>query len=158
MARRGSKLYEAGADLLVDRLDTDRAVEIIRGVTENRLRFGLDIVGRETATILQRTLSRSDRDAPLSHLLGFTGIPKEKDPRIRYHTVPIKIFHSSPAVGEGLVMWLESLLETKALTPPEVVVRRGGGLADINDALEILRSGEASGQRIVIDLEESGLP
>lgn len=157
VARRGTKLYEAGADVLVDRLDTGRAVEIIKGVTGGRLRFGLDIVGRETATILQRALWTGEHDGPRAHLLGFTGLPKDKHPQIRYHTVPIKIFHSLPAVGESLVTWLESLLETKALTPPEVIVRRKGGLADINDALEILRNGTLSGHRIVVDLENSAL-
>jgi Zn-dependent alcohol dehydrogenase len=145
-------LLDAGADLLVDRLDTDRAIEIIRGVTQGRLRFGIDIVGRETATILQKALFASEHDGPQAHLLGLTGVPKEKDPRIRYHAVPIKIFHSSRVVGESLVTWLEELLQSNALKLPEVVVRQEGGLADINDALEILRNGSVSGKRIVIDL------
>jgi NADPH:quinone reductase-like Zn-dependent oxidoreductase len=152
IARHGAKLHAAGADILVDRHDTDRAVEIIRGVTNGRLLFGLDIVGRETATILQRTLFTSEHDGPQAHLLGLTGLPKEKDPRIKSHTVPIKIFHSSAAVGEALVTWLERLLETKVLSPPDVIVKSEGGLGGINDALEVLKSGAASGKRIVVDL------
>ncbi|QKX60607.1 uncharacterized protein TRUGW13939_07752 [Talaromyces rugulosus] len=152
IARHGAKLHATGADILVDRHDTDRAVEIIRGVTNGRLRFGLDIVGRETATILQRTLFTSEHDGPQAHLLGLTGLPKEKDPRIKSHTVPIKIFHSSAAVGEALVTWLEKLLETNSLSPPDVIVKSEGGLGGINDALEVLKSGAASGKRIVVDL------
>lgn len=155
MARHGAKLHEAGADILVDRLDTNRAVEIIRGVTQGRLRYAIDIVGRDTAAILQQALYIDDSSETSTHLLGLTGLPKERDPRIRYHTVPIKMFHSSPAVGEGLVTWLERLLETQKLVPPEVVVRRDGGLADINDALEVLRSGAVSGKRLVVDLRKN---
>lgn len=152
IARHGAKLHAAGADILVDRHNTDRAVEIIRGVTNGRLRFGLDIVGRDTATILQKALFTSEHDGPQAHLLGLTGLPKEKDSRIKFHTVPIKIFHSSAAVGEALVTWLERLLEANALSPPDVIVKSEGGLGGINDALEVLKSGAASGKRIVVDL------
>lgn len=127
-------------------------MEIIRGVTQGRLRFGVDMVGRETATILQQALFASEHDGPAAHLIGLTGMPKDKDARIRYHAVPIKIFHSSPAVGESMVTWVERLLETNALTLPEVIIRREGGLADVNDALELLRDGSAGGKRIVIDM------
>ncbi|KAJ5569636.1 Polyketide synthase enoylreductase [Penicillium hispanicum] len=146
-ARHGAKLIQSGADLLVDRHDTERAVEIIRGVTGGQLRYALDIVGKETAALLQKTLDPSGH----SHLLGLTGLPKERDPGIQYHTVPIKLFHTAPAVGEGLVCWLESLLQSGTLTLPEIV-RAEGGLGGINAALETLRSGSASGKRIVVDL------
>ncbi|KAL1981032.1 hypothetical protein VTN96DRAFT_3141 [Rasamsonia emersonii] len=152
IARHGARLLDAGADLLVDRYDTTRAVEIVRGVTQGRLRFGVDMVGRETATILQQALFASEHDGPAAHLIGLTGMPKEKDARIRYHAVPIKIFHSSPAVGESMVTWVERLLETNSLTLPEVIIRREGGLADVNDALELLRDGSVGGKRIVIDM------
>lgn len=155
VARHGAKLHEVGADILVDRLDTSRAVEIIRGVTQGRLRYAIDIVGSDTAAILQKALYTSDNSEISRHLLGLTGLPKEKDPRIHYHRVPIKMFHSSPAVGEGLVTWLERLLETQKLVPPEVIVRQDGGLADINDALEVLRSGAVSGKRLVVDLRKN---
>ncbi|EED21379.1 oxidoreductase, zinc-binding dehydrogenase family, putative [Talaromyces stipitatus ATCC 10500] len=155
IARHGQRLHALGADILVDRHDTNRAVDIIRGVTNGQLRFGIDIVGRDTATILEKALSQPHKEGgnePQSHLLGLTGSPKEKKDGIVYHTVPIKIFHESPQVGEGLVKWLENLLEYKALTPPEVVIRDEGGLGGINDALDLLRSGEVSGKRIVVDL------
>ncbi|OKL63620.1 hypothetical protein UA08_01012 [Talaromyces atroroseus] len=160
IARHGSRLHAAGANILVDRHDTNRAVEIIRGVTNGRLRFGIDIVGRETATILEQALASpsGESDGPHSHshshLLGLTGVPKEKNAGIIYHAVPIKIFHSSPEIGEGLVAWLENLLETEALIPPEVI-RNDGGLGGINDALDILRSGAVGGKRIVVDLNKT---
>lgn len=155
IARHGHRLHALGADILVDRHDTDRAVDIIRGITNGQLRFAVDIVGSETATILEKALSQPEGDnGPRSHFLGLTGSPKEKKTGIMYHTVPIKIFHESPKVGEGLVRWLEDLLESKALIPPEVVIRDEGGLSGVNDALELLRSGEVSGKRIVVDLKK----
>ncbi|KAJ5547973.1 Polyketide synthase enoylreductase [Penicillium frequentans] len=147
IARHGAKLLESGADLLVDRHNTDRAVEIIRGVTGGKLRYAIDIVGKDTATILEKTLD------PLgnAHLLGLTGLPKERNPGIKYHTVPIKLFHSAPAVGESMVTWLEDLLQSGTLALPEIV-RADGGLEGINAALDVLRSGTVSGKRIVVDL------
>lgn len=132
-------------------------MDIIRGVTGGQLRFAIDIVGRETATILEKALYQPSEgdNGPRSHLLGLTGSPKEKKAGIVYHAVPIKIFHESPQVGEGLVRWLEDLLESEALIPPEVVIRDEGGLSGVNDALELLRSGEVSGKRIVVDLKKS---
>ena len=147
IARHGAKLLQSGADLLVDRHNTDRAVEIIRGVTRGKLRYGIDIVGRETATLLEQTLDPSGH----AHLLGLTGLPKERNPDIRYHTVPITLFHTAPAVGEALVTWLEGLLQAGTLALPEIV-RAEGGLEGINAALETLRSGSISGKRIVVDL------
>ncbi|RJE18577.1 oxidoreductase, zinc-binding dehydrogenase family [Aspergillus sclerotialis] len=150
-ARHGAKLLEAGADLLVDRRDPERAIEIIHGITGGKLRYAIDIVGKETATILQRALSTGSQAGAHAHLLGLTGLPKERVGSIRYHTVPIKLFHSSPAIGEGLVRWLEGLLERGALRLPEVV-RGEGGLGGINAALETLKSGSVSGKRIVVDI------
>ncbi|KAL2814122.1 chaperonin 10-like protein [Aspergillus granulosus] len=153
IARHGAKLHAAGADILVDRHDTSRAVEIIRGVTQGKLRYAIDIVGRETSTLLQATLDPEIRaDGSHAHILGLTGLPKERDERIMYHTVPIKLFHSSPEVGEAMVTWLERLLETGTLELPEIV-RAEGGLGGVNEALEMLRRGGASGKRIVVSLE-----
>ncbi|KAJ5604624.1 Polyketide synthase enoylreductase [Penicillium lagena] len=149
-ARYGSKLLAAGADVLVDRQNPDRAVDIIRGVTDGKLRYAVDIVGRDTATLLEKTLDLTGR----AHLLGLTGLPKERDERIRYHTVPIKLFHESPAVGENLVCWLENLLQSTTLTLPDIV-QADGGLEGINAALETLRAGSVSGKRIVMDLGSS---
>ncbi|KAJ5666831.1 hypothetical protein N7462_011240 [Penicillium macrosclerotiorum] len=150
VARHGARLIQLGADLLVDRHDTDRAVEIIRGVTNGKLLYAIDIVGKETATILERTLDVTGH----AHLLGLTGLPKERNPRIRYHTVPIKLFHTAPTVGESMVRWLEQLLQSGALTLPEII-HAEGGLEGINAALATLRSGSVSGKRIVVDLGSS---
>lgn len=146
-ARHGAKLLQSGADLLVDRQDPERAVEVIRGVTEGKLRYAIDIVGRETATLLEKTLNTDGH----AHLLGLSGLPKEQISGIQYHTVPIKLFHTAPAVGEAMVCWLENLLQSTTLTLPEIV-HAEGGLEGINAALETLRSGSVSGKRIVVDL------
>ncbi|KAK2785230.1 hypothetical protein FQN52_008567 [Onygenales sp. PD_12] len=193
VARHGPKLIQAGADLLVDRFDTNRAIQIIRGVTKGKLRFAIDTVDKGTATILQNALSTSDdinpppssssssvvsypatptssssaesepqphtlplKDQQSSHLLCLSGTPKERIPGITYHTVPIKVFHSTAAVGESLMAWLEQLMINDALVLPEVV-HAAGGLEGINSALQTLREGSelVSGKRMVVDLLES---
>ncbi|KAL4968009.1 zinc-binding alcohol dehydrogenase family protein [Aspergillus stella-maris] len=154
IARHGRKLQEAGADVLVDRHDPERAIEIIRGVTGGCLHYALDMVGRETATVLREALCTGP-DSPPAHLLGLTGLPKGRHQRIRYHAVPIKLFHLCVPVAEGLMRWLECLLEKRALVPPELIVRKDG-LAGVNDALAMLRDGSASGRRVVVELERSG--
>ena len=125
-------------------------MDVIRGVTDGNLRYAVDIVGRETATLLQKALDLKGH----VHLLGLTGLPKERDDRICYHTVPIKLFHESPMVGESLVCWLENLLQSTTLTLPDIV-QADGGLEGINAALETLRDGSVSGKRIVMDLGSS---
>ncbi|PYI18923.1 oxidoreductase [Aspergillus japonicus CBS 114.51] len=153
VARHGARLHALGADVLVDRHDPARAVEIIRGVTGGKLRYAVDIVGRETATLLQGVLDETVReDGSHAHLLGLTGLPKERRTGIKYHTVPIKLFHSSVGVGEKMVAWLEALLASNTLLAPEVV-RHAGGLEGVNAALDTLRQGSVSGKRIVVDLE-----
>lgn len=149
LVRHGARLNQLGADLLVDRLDSARAVEIIRSVTKGQLRFALDAVGKETAGFLQQTLRQQDELR--SHLVGLTGLPKEGAAGIRHHAVPIKIFHSTPAVGEPIMVWLEQLLGANVLAPPDVEVA-GGGLGGVNDALDQLKDGNASGKRIVVPL------
>ncbi|KAL4773257.1 chaperonin 10-like protein [Aspergillus nidulans var. acristatus] len=155
IARHGKKLHAAGADILVDRHNTSRAVEIIRGVTGGKLRYAIDIVGKETATLLQSTLDPSiSEDGSHAHLLGLTGLPSgtDRDERTRYHTVPIKLFHSSPEVGGAMVSWLERLIESGTLELPEII-RAEGGLEGVNEALEMLKRGDASGKRIVMSLD-----
>lgn len=120
-------------------------------MTGGRLRYAIDFVGRETATLLERTLDATNGDTK-AHLLGLTGLPKERHPGIAYHTVPIKLFHLSPEVGESMVVWLESLLRDGTLRLPEIV-RSPGGLGSVNASLEMLKDGTASGKRVVVDLE-----
>lgn len=149
--RHGARLSDLGVDLLVDRHDPPRAVEIIRSVTKGELRFGLDTVGKETATYLQESLQRST-DGRVSHLVGLTGLPKIKLPGIKYHKVPIKIFHSVESVGEKAMDWLEKLLVDDVLVVPEIALA-DGGLEGINEALDKLRSGAISGKRVVVPIE-----
>lgn len=150
--RHGAKLLDAGADLLIDRKDPERAIQIIRGVTKGKLRFALDIVGKDTATILQGALQQNDESEP-SHLLGVTGLPQTRSPNITYHAVPIKLFHTTPLVGGRLMSWLETLLLHGSLTPPDTISAKGG-LEGINEALEEMKSGSVSGKRVVIGLEK----
>ena len=149
--RHGARLSDLGVDILVDRHDPSRATEIIRSVTKGELRFGLDTVGKETATYLQESLQRST-EGRVSHLVGLTGLPKIKLPGIKYHSVPIKIFHSVESVGEKAMDWLEKLLVDEILGPPEIALA-DGGLEGINEALDKLRSGAISGKRLVVPIE-----
>ena len=148
--RHGSRLIDLGADVLVDRQDPSRAVEIIRSVTKGKLRFALDTVGKETATQLQECLQHSVGDNQ-AHLVGLTGLPKVRLPSVKYHSVPIKVFHSVPALGETTMRWLEQLLVAKGLEPP-VIALADGGLDGINEALDRLRNGTVSAKRIVVPI------
>jgi len=152
LAKAGARLTELGVDFQVDRVDEKRAVEILRAVTQGKLRFGFDAVGKESATALQSALSQSS-SGPGAHLLGIAGIPKEAAPGVHVHKVPIKLFHESTIFGDALVQWLEQILVRKSLILPEVEVAEGG-LAGINDALDRLRSGTVSGKRIVVSVGE----
>lgn len=150
VVRHGSRLNDLGADVLVDRQDPSRAVEIIRSVTKGKLRFALDTVGKETATQLQESLHHSKADKQ-AHLVGLTGLPKVRLPGVKYHSVPIKVFHSVPAFGEAAMRWLEQLLVSKGLEPPDVTLA-DGGLEGINEALDRLRNGKVSAKRIVVPI------
>ena len=150
VARYGEKLLEAGAELLVDRLDTERAIAIIRGVTKGRLRFALDTVGKDTAEKLQQALSTGEER---SHLVGLTGLPKVHVDGVLYHKVPIKAFHDIPKIGESLMTWLERVLLAKKLIVPEIETAVGG-LSGINKALDLLREGTLTGKRIVVPLDK----
>ena len=153
IVRNGARLVEMGADVLVDRHDTDRAIQIIRSVTKGNLRFALDTVGKETASRLQEALQKLEGGTE-AQLVGLTGVPKLKVPGVRHHKVPIKVFHSAPVIGEALMIWLEELLVAKALITPDIELAQGG-LSGINEALDKLRNGTVSGKRIVVPIEAS---
>lgn len=150
VVKHGSRLVELGADVLVDRQDPSRAVQIIRSVTKGKLRFALDTVSKETATQLQESLQLSKGGAE-AHLVGLTGLPKVRLPDVKYHSVPIKVFHSVPALGETAMRWLEQLLIAKGLEPPDIALA-DGGLEGINEALDRLRDGTVSAKRIVVPI------
>ena len=150
VVKHGSRLIDLGADVLVDRQDPLRAVDIIRSVTKGRLRFALDTVGKETATQLQDSLQNSG-GGKMAHLVGLTGLPEVRLPSVKYHSVPIKIFHSVPILGEATMRWLEQLLVANSLEPPKVTLA-DGGLEGINEALDRLRSGSVSAKRLVVPI------
>ncbi|KAL2075958.1 hypothetical protein VTL71DRAFT_901 [Oculimacula yallundae] len=152
VARNGERMLKHGADLLVDRLDSDRAVEIVKSVTKGKLRFSLDTRGKESAKLLASVMQAESKDGTSrAHLVGLTGIPKEPTDGVVYHSVPIKAFHEAPAVGEGLMLWLEKLLDQDLLRTPDIEIA-GGGLEGINAALDRLRDGSVNGPRIVVPL------
>lgn len=151
IAKNGERMLKLGADLLVDRLDSDRAIEIVKSVTKGKLRFALDTRGKESARMLAEAM-QGDRDQePKAHLVGLTGLPKEPTNGVVYHSVPIKAFHEAPQVGEDLMIWLEKLLEQRLLVTPDIEVAEGG-LEGINAALDKLRDGTVNGPRIVVPL------
>jgi hypothetical protein len=91
----------------------------------------------------------STEDAPRSHLVGLTGLPKTDIPEdITLHNVPIKLFHEIPEVGEALSAWCERLLVKGLLVPPDVV-GTVEGLGAINEGLDRMRRREISGGRLV---------
>jgi D-arabinose 1-dehydrogenase-like Zn-dependent alcohol dehydrogenase len=152
VARSGERTLRHGADLLVDRLDTERAISIIKQVTKGKLRFAFDTQGRESATLLAQALQDGSRERPgSSHLVGLVGLPKVASAGVVYHTVPIKAFHEVPVVGEGMTKWLEDLLDKELLEAPEIEIA-DGGLEGINAALDRLRNGTVNGPRIVVPL------
>ena len=157
LAKGGQRLAELGADFMVDKYDSARAIEILKAVTGVKLRFGVDCTSKETTEHLQQALQQSDSGLK-SHLLGLAGMPKVAVAGVVHHKVPIKLFHESPEYGEALMQWLEELLIAKSLKLPEVDIAEGG-LAGVNDALDLLRSGNVGGKRIVVPVgrNSSGL-
>ena len=151
VAKNGERMLKHGADLLVDRLDPERAIEIVKAVTKGKLRFGLDTRGNDTALQLAQSMQQGGDGKKRAHLVGLTGLPKEKIDGIVYHSVPIKAFHEAPQVGEGLMVWLEKLLEQRLFATPDIEVAEGG-LLGINAALDRLRDGSVNGPRIVVPL------
>lgn len=143
-----------GADLLIDRLDTARAISVIRSITKGRLRFGLDTRGKESAALLAQAMQAPNEGSKnRAHLIGLTGLPKEPVNGAVHHSVPIKVFHEAPQVGEDMMIWLEKLLEQKLLMTPDIEIA-DGGLEGINDALDRLRDGSVNGPRIVVRLRK----
>ncbi|ORY14517.1 chaperonin 10-like protein [Clohesyomyces aquaticus] len=87
--------------------------------------------------------------AQRAHLVGLTGLPKGEIPEgVALHSVPIKLFHEIPEVGEALSAWAEQLLASGLVKPPDVV-GTVDGLGEINDGLDRLRRREISGGRLV---------
>ena len=163
VGKHGRHLSKGPADLLVDSHDPDRAIEIVRRVTENKLRFSVDTSGKQTAELLQRCLGyrteeKVNRDAEAiekveqhAHLVGLTGLPRTAIQGVTHHAVPIKVFHEVQEIGEPLMRWLEILLRSGKITPP-VTELIDGGLESVNDGLDRMRRGEVCGRRLVVVL------
>lgn len=149
LAKHGSRLAGKNGRVVVDSHSPERAVEIIRGITGNRLRFGIDTVGKETTIQLAKCLQSDEKKR--SHLVGLAALPKEREKFVVYHSVPVKLFHEVPEVGSSLMAWLEDALESSILELPRVI-EAPGGLSGINDALDLMRQGHISGQRLVVPL------
>ncbi|KAH7115059.1 chaperonin 10-like protein [Dendryphion nanum] len=170
--KHGARLRDIGADKIVDRHDLDKAAQTIREEIKMPIRFALDTVGSETATWCQNLLAsrtgvqyrpclvQNDSNvvlgpsSSLPHLVCLTGSPKEKNPNVRIHQVPIKLFHTNRDIGRELGRWLEVLLATGDLKLPETVFE-DGDLGVICDGLARLKSGELSGKRLVVRLEST---
>jgi NADPH:quinone reductase-like Zn-dependent oxidoreductase len=152
VGKHGEQFSRGQADLLVDNYDPKRAVEIIRRVTRNNLRFAVDTIGKKTAGQMREALHVGEEGGHQSHLIGFSGIPSDLIPGIKHHTVPIKIHHDVQSAGEGLMTWLESLVRSGSIQPPETELAPGG-LEGINDALDRMRKGEISGKRLAVKLD-----
>ncbi|KAG4273774.1 hypothetical protein FPRO04_01415 [Fusarium proliferatum] len=157
-------------DLLVDSHDPERAVAVLRANTNGKLRFGIDTRGKDTAEVLLRALgpeelhrSAANVTSPPStppaepivpaHLVGMSGLPKTgQSAGVIFHTIPFKLYHEVPEVGEVLSRWLERLLSSRALVPPRIIDVEDG-LHNVNRGLDRMRKGEISGGKLVVDLK-----
>jgi NADPH:quinone reductase-like Zn-dependent oxidoreductase len=159
------------ADLLVDSHDPARAVDIVKANTGGQLRFGLDTRGKDTASHLLRALSAGntplkalkeprlppsppgtpdDTMTARAHLVGMSGLPKGPAPEGSvFHAVPIKLFHDVEPIGSSLSAWLERLLQSGLLIPPDIIDVENG-LESVNAGLHRMRRGEISGGKLVI--------
>jgi threonine dehydrogenase-like Zn-dependent dehydrogenase len=171
-AKHGSRLSSTKAivpDLVVDSHDPQRAIQVIKANTGSRgARFGFDTMGKDTAGYLLNSLAiptpsslPSPPSTPLeassagqkSHLVGLTGLPKSDIPKgVEMHSVPIKLYHEVPQVGEALSAWCERLLAKGLLVPPDVV-GTVDGLGGVNAGLDRMRRREVSGGRLVAVLK-----
>ena len=115
---------------------------------KGELRFALDTVGKETTMRLRESL-RNSKGGRQTHLVALTGLSKTKFEGVKYHSIPIKVLHTVPIIGEKAMSWLEQLLLKNVLNPSEIAVA-DGGLAGIHGALDRLRNGTISGERSAI--------
>lgn len=151
LAKHGSRIAVKNECVIVDSHSSERAAEIIRGITGNNLRFGIDTVGKDTTAQLAKCLQRNSKKR--SHIVGLAALPKDReDSSVVYHSVPVKLFHEVSEVGSSLMTWLEEALQSATLELPRVT-EAPGGLHGINDALDMMRQGLISGQRLVVPLQ-----
>lgn len=163
------------ADKIIDRHDLDYAAKKIREDIPVPIRFALDAIGPDTAAWCQNLLASRigvqyrpsllqngtnnialGPSSSLPHLVCLTGSPKEKNPNVRIHKVPIKLFHENREIGAAISDWLSVLLKSGDLKLPETLYE-DGGLDVIGSNLERLRSGELSGKRLVVRLQDKSI-
>jgi hypothetical protein len=151
-------------------MDLDKAADEIRKEIAAPICYALDTVGSDTALWCQNVLASYRRsvlelpktdqgqnghdssvDEDQSHLICLTSRPKIKDPNVRVHTVPIKLFHENQDIGKLISGWLEELLASRKLKLPDIIFA-DGGLNAVGPSLERMRKGEVSGKRLVVRL------
>lgn len=145
VSRHGERLRAIGVEHVVDRRDPVAAVAEIRKLTDGRLKYALDCISRDTATLAEQALDESQD----TWLVGLSGLPKVARGKTQLREVPVKTFHSNAAVGRSLMRLLEDLIASDELVLPEVEVV-SGGLGAINGALDRLRAGDVAFGRLVI--------
>lgn len=166
-ARHGFWLATDGharPDLLIDNSDPNRAVQILSETIGDKLHFGIDTSGKDSASFLLKALQRRghshqslsppptppSRTKRRAHLIGLAGLPKaEYSNDLKLHSVPLKLFHEVPEVGKALSEWMERLLHSGQLRAPRVLGNHFG-LADVNNALDRMRNGEIRGGKLVV--------
>lgn len=150
---------------MVDSHDPVRVEHVLDKITGGDLRFGIDTRGKDTATLLLRSLvnsgseldgsnaTKNSETKKRSHLVGLTGLPKldatqssDSTAPVSLHSVPIKVFHDVPEVGLVLSVWLEELLAKGKLKPPQAVGTEDG-FEGVNRGLRTMRE---QGGRVVV--------
>ncbi|KAK4141027.1 chaperonin 10-like protein [Dichotomopilus funicola] len=111
-------------------------------------------------TLPPSTIPQTKTAPKKSHLIGLTGLPNppfpppyQNDNTPNFHTIPIKLFHDLPALGEALVLWLERLLAHGLIAPADIIDIQQGGLGSVNAGLNRMRGGEISGGKLVVRVE-----
>lgn len=173
-ARHGLRLSNHKSirpDLLIDSHDPQRAIEILKANVGEDLRFGIDTRGKDSAAKLLEALTdkgasggtrppsppATPRMSPAlsAHLIGLTGLPKQDSVEgAVMHSVPIKLFHEVPAVGNALVTWLERLLAQGLISPPEIIDIEEG-LENVNTGLDRMRKGDIRGGKLIVRLDDT---
>jgi hypothetical protein len=72
------------ADLFVDRVDPERAIQIMKSISKWKLRFGLDTGGKDSALLLVEAMQQVVEGQKRLHLVGLTGCQRSR--RKGWHT------------------------------------------------------------------------
>lgn len=143
--RHGKRLRDIGIENVVDRSDPIAAIAQVRAISNGGVRYALDCVGKDT---LGSTLQSLADDGDV-WLVGLSGLPKGVREGVNLCEVPVKTFHTNPAVGRATMNFLEELFVNDELSLPPVEVI-DGGLDSINSGLARLRAGDHGFGRLVV--------